>query len=155
MAFVEQGSSQDRLVETRRVFAEHEADAFIKAQEMEKLREALETARSEVARSAEELQESRGLEAVVRNELQAAHLALHESQVEVAELSGVLTTADHEKELNAATVEQLKREGARLKEHLEQMSSVAEGGSSREVTDALVSEMKELRTQLETMATER
>lgn len=146
---------QDTLTGTRAVLPNHDANASTKQRETEELRANLEAARSEVASYAGELHVSKELGAQIRSELHAAQLTLRESQLKVAELNGTLATADHEKKLSTATAEELRLESARLKRDIEVVRSAAEGDNLREVTDTLVNELKELRTQLATMALER
>lgn len=128
------------------VEVEKEQDGFVRRRDTDDCSANLQA--EEVARYAGELEASKKLEAVVRDELQAAQLALHESQVKNAELNGSLTTAFDEKSRSAATEKQLRLEIARLKVNVDRLCSAAEGGSSREVTDTLVDEVKELRLQL-------
>lgn len=132
-----------------------EEDAATRQRETEELRADLEAARNEVACYAGEVQKSKELEAVVRDELHTAQLALRQSEFKVAELSGNLATAEQGKALSTAAAEELRLESARLKRAMEAVHSAAEGDSSRDISDALVDELKELRTQLAALAHER
>lgn len=147
--------AQGRLVGMQTTLMEHETAAAIRRHEIEELRADLDVSRSEVARYSGEVQKSKERETLVRNELRAAELALYESQQEVAEFKGIVVTADHEKALNTATVEQLRLDGARLKQDLERMRSEAEGNYSRECSDMLADEIKELKIQLVATVDER
>lgn len=109
----------------------------------------------EVARYGGELKRSKELETVARDELRAAQLELSESQLKIAELNGSLMTAADEKTRSAATEEQLRLEIARLKNNVDRLCSAAKEGSSQEVTDTLVDEVKELRLQLTAITNDR
>lgn len=138
-----------------RSLVENAEDAAIRQRETEEMRADLEAARNEVACYAGEIQKSKELEVVVRNELHTAQLALRQSELKVAELNGNLATAEHEKALGTAAVEELRLESARLKRTMEVVHSAAEGDTMRDISDALKDELKELRTQLAAMAKER
>lgn len=135
------------------VEVEKKQDAFVRRHDTDDFSANLQA--EEVARYAGELKYSKRLEADARNELQAVQLALHESQIKNAELDGSLTTAFDEKARSAATEEQLRLEIARLKLNLDRLCSAAEGGSSKEVSDTLVDEVKELRLQLAAVTKDR
>lgn len=134
---------------------EHDGNAPTKQLDTEGMRADLEAARNEAARFASDVHKSKELETLVRNELHAAQLAWRESQLKIAELNGNLATADHEKKLSAVTAEELRLENARLKRNMEVMRSASEGDTSRQVVDTLEDELKEVRAQLATMASER
>lgn len=138
-----------------RSLVENAEDAAIRQRETEEMRADLEAARNEVVCYAGEIQKSKELEVVVRNELHTAQLALRQSELKVAELNGNLATAEHEKALGTAAVEELRLESARLKRTMEVVHSAAEGDTMRDISDALKDELKELRTQLAAMAKER
>eukprot|EP00903_Cladosiphon_okamuranus_P011775 g11068.t1 len=143
------GASNRLLVENA------EKDAANRQRETEELRADLEAARNEVVCYAGEVKKSKELEAVVRDELHTAQLALRQSELKVAELGGKLATVEHEKALSRAAAEELRLENARLKGTMEGVHSAAEGNSTRDVSDALVRELKELKTQLAALAQER
>lgn len=132
-----------------------EEDAATRQREADEMRADLEAARNEVACYADEVQKSKELEAVVRDELHTAQLALRQSALKVAELNGNLATAEHEKALSTAAVEELRLESARLKRTMEVVQSAAEGETMRDISEALTDELKELRIQLAGMAKER
>lgn len=134
---------------------EHDGNAPTKQLDTEGLRADLEAARHEAACFASDVHKSKELETTVRNELHAAQLALRESHMTIAELNGNLATADHEKKLGAVTAEELRLENARLKRNIEVVPSASEGDASRQVADTFVDELKEVRVQLATVASER
>lgn len=141
---LEMQDEQGALTGTRTAIAGHE-----------ELRADLEAARSEVACYAGEVHKSKELEALVRDELHTAQLALRQSELKVAELNGNFITAEHEKALSTTAAEELRLENTRLKRTIEVVHSAAEGDTMREISGALADELKELRTQLAAMAQER
>lgn len=145
---------EEALAGMRTISAEHEADAAARRQEIEELRADLETRRNEIKRYASEGQRSKEQEKLVRKELDAAQLAAREGQREVAELTGNLAAAEHEKTLSTAVAEQLRLDGARLKEELEGMRATADGKHSREGADTVLNELKEPKIQLEASSNE-
>lgn len=151
----EQDASSSSGSRHRLLVENAQEDAASRQRETEELRADLEAARNEVACYAGEVQKSKELEAVVRDELHAAQLALRQSELKVAELNGSLATAEHGKALSTAAAEALRLESARLKRTMEEVHSAAEGDAMRDISDALADELKELRTQLEAMAEER
>lgn len=128
-----------------------EEDAATRQRETEELRANLEVARNEVACYAGQVEKSKELETVVRDELHTAQVVLRQSELKVTELNGNLATAEHEKALSTAAAEELRLEIARLKHRVEVVHSAADGG----VSDTLADELKESRTQLAAMAQER
>lgn len=146
------GKTRDKLTPDC-VEVEKEQDGFVRRHDTDQFSVNLQA--EEVARYAGELEASNKLETVVRNELQAAQLALHESQIKNAELNASLTTAYDEKTRSAATEEQLRLEIARLKVNVDRLCSGAEGCSSKDVSDTLVDEVKELRLQLAAVTNDR
>lgn len=146
---------QGTLTGTRTAIVGHEGDAATRPRETEEWRADLEAARNEVACYAGEVQKSKELEALVRDELHTAQLALRQSELKVAELNGNLASAEHEKTLSTAAAEELRLESARLKRTMEVVHSAADGHTMRDISDALTDELKELRTQLAAMAQER
>lgn len=137
---------QDRLVSKT---------ALVEAESTEELRANLELARKEAASNRGEARKFKELEEKVRNELHASRLALRESESKLAELNGVLATAEHEKALSNTAVKELRLESARLKRNMEALRSAPAGETMQELTDTLVSELKELRTQLAATVLER
>ncbi len=127
----------------------------IPAENTKELRANLEAARKEAASHAGEAKQSKELEEQLRGELHASRLALRESESKVAELKGILATAEHEKALSTTAVKELRLESARLKRNMELVRSAPDGDTMRELTDTLVSELEELRTQLTAVVLER
>lgn len=150
-----QTCSEVELAGVRATPSEHEAAAAARRHEVDELRASVEGTRNEVERLSGEVARSKERESIVCDELHAAQLALHESQLKHAELNGTLATADHEKELSTATVEQLRLEGVRLQEELVRMQAAAEQDDAQGATNALVNEIKELRIQLTRASGER
>lgn len=134
---------------------EYEADMSTKVRETEQLQADLEAAKNKLACFASEAQRSKELENAVRNELHAAQVALKESEIKINELHGTLTTIDQEKELTSATAGELRLENECLKRTMAGARSPSKGGTSQEISDTLVDEVKEPRTQLAAMALER
>lgn len=153
MALLDAGKTGDKLTPGCVEVEKEQKDGSVRRHDTDDFSANLQA--EEVARYAGELKASKELEADVRNELQAAQLALHESQIKNAALDGSLTTAFDEKARSAATEEQLRLEIARLKVNLDRLCSAAEGGSSNEVSDTLVDEVKELRLQLAAVTNDR
>lgn len=146
---------EEALAGMRITIAEYEADAAVRRQEIEELRAGLEASRNEIKRYTSDGQRSKQREESVRKELHAAQLVVHEGQLQVAGLEGTLAAAEHENTLHTALVEQLRMDGARLKEELEGMRASAGGNKSREGADTLLDELKGLKMQLESSSNER
>lgn len=146
---------EEALAGMRITIGEHEADAAVRRQEIEELRACLEASRNEIKRYTSDGQRSKKREESVRKELHAAQLVVHEGQLQIAGLEGTLAVAEHEKTLHTALAEQLRIDGARLKEELEGMCATAGGNKSREGADTLLDELKELKMQLESSSNER
>lgn len=146
---------EEALAGMRITIAEHEADAAVRRQEIEELRESLETSRNEIKRYTSDGQRAKQQEEFVCKELNAAQLVVHEGQLQVAGLKATLVAAEHEKALHTAVAEQLRIDGARLKEELEGMCATDGGNKSREGADTLLDELKDLKMQLEASSNER
>lgn len=143
------------LAEKRTALKEHEVSVFTEDCETQGLRADLEAAKNDLACYGSEVQKSKEAENKARNDLHAVQMTLRDSQVQLAELKGTLTTVEHEKKLTSATGEELRLENERLKRTMEVARLTPEGETSRETSDGLANELEEKKAQLAAMTLER